>query len=70
MSSHISTGPILAEPLRIPNGLALVPDRPGSGVSWDPNALAARINAAIEPFAGDVIIKMVAIGAFLRRATA
>jgi hypothetical protein len=33
-------------------------------------ALAARISAAIEPFVGDVIGKMVATCAFLRRVTA
>jgi mandelate racemase len=31
--------PILAEPLRISDGMALVPDRPGSGVSWDEDAV-------------------------------
>jgi hypothetical protein len=31
---------------------------------------AAQISGAIEPFAGDVIIKMVAMDAFPRRATA
>ncbi|HVY16973.1 MAG TPA: enolase C-terminal domain-like protein [Rhodopila sp.] len=31
--------PILAEPLRIADGLAQVPDRPGSGVSWDQDAV-------------------------------
>lgn len=31
--------PILAEPLRIVDGMAHVPDRPGSGVSWAPDAV-------------------------------
>jgi mandelate racemase len=31
--------PILAEPLRIADGMAQVPDRAGSGVSWDPDAV-------------------------------
>jgi mandelate racemase len=31
--------PILAEPLRIVDGMAQVPDRPGSGVSWDDDAV-------------------------------
>jgi hypothetical protein len=35
-----------------------------------PAALAARISAAVEPFAGDVIVKMLVICAFLRRVTA
>ncbi len=34
-----------------------------------PPALAARISAAIEPFVGDVIVKMLVICAFLRRIT-
>jgi hypothetical protein len=34
------------------------------------SALASRISAAIEPFAGDVIVKMLVICAFLRRVTA
>ena len=40
------------------------------GSAAPPPALAARIRAAIEPFVGDVIGKMVAICAFLRRVTA
>jgi mandelate racemase len=31
--------PILAEPLRIVDGMAQVPERPGSGVSWNPDAV-------------------------------
>jgi mandelate racemase len=31
--------PILAEPLRIIDSMAHVPDRPGSSVSWDPDAV-------------------------------
>jgi mandelate racemase len=32
--------PLLQEPLRIEDGLAVVPDRPGSGVVWDDDAVA------------------------------
>jgi hypothetical protein len=35
-----------------------------------PSALASRISVAIEPFTGDVIVKMLVICAFLRRVTA
>ncbi len=35
-----------------------------------PPALATRISAAVEPFVGDVIVKMLVICAFLRRVTA
>jgi hypothetical protein len=38
--------------------------------SAPPPAQAAAISAAIEPFAGDVIVKMLVICAFLRRVTA
>jgi mandelate racemase len=31
--------PILAEPLRITDGMALASDRAGSGVSWDEDAI-------------------------------
>ena len=31
--------PSLAEPLQISDGMALVPNRPGSGVSWDEDAV-------------------------------
>ena len=33
-------GALLAEPLRVKDGMALVPDRPGSGMVWDEAALA------------------------------
>ena len=32
--------PILAEPLAIANGMAVVPDRPGSGLTWNPDAVS------------------------------
>ncbi len=32
-------GPILAEPVRIVDGQALTPDRPGSGLEWDEDAV-------------------------------
>jgi mandelate racemase len=31
--------PILTEPLCIVDGMAQAPDRPGSGVTWNPNAV-------------------------------
>jgi mandelate racemase len=31
--------PILAEPLQIVDGMAQVPERPGTGVSWDEDAI-------------------------------
>jgi mandelate racemase len=31
--------PILAQPLEVVEGMAQVPERPGSGVSWDPDAI-------------------------------
>lgn len=33
-------GPILTEPIRVADGHALIPDRPGSGVAWDEAAVA------------------------------
>ncbi|HVY16974.1 MAG TPA: hypothetical protein VHB27_17260 [Rhodopila sp.] len=44
--------------------------RLAASAALPPPALAARISAAIEPFAGDVIVKMLVICAFLRRVTA
>ncbi len=41
-----------------------------SGTATLPPALATNISAAIEPFVGDTIVKMVVICAFLRRVTA
>lgn len=40
------------------------------GSAAPPPALAAKISAAIEPFVGDVIVRMLVICAFLRRVTA
>jgi hypothetical protein len=47
-----------------------LPVRLGGSAVLPPPALAERISAAIEPFVGDVIVKMLVICAFLRRATA
>jgi mandelate racemase len=33
--------PVLTEPLSIVDGLAIAPDRPGNGLVWDPEAVAA-----------------------------
>jgi len=33
-------GVLLNEPLRLENGCAVVPDRPGTGLDWDPGAVA------------------------------
>jgi mandelate racemase len=32
--------PILAEPLKIVDGHAVIPDRPGNGLVWNPDAVA------------------------------
>ena len=32
--------PVLAEPLTVSGGLAMVPDRPGTGIAWDEQAVA------------------------------
>jgi mandelate racemase len=32
--------PILAEPLRIVEGKAVIPDRPGNGLAWNEDAVA------------------------------
>lgn len=47
-----------------------LPVRLSGSAAPPPPALAAEISAAIEPFVGDVIVKMLVICAFLRRATA
>jgi hypothetical protein len=47
-----------------------LPVRLGGSAAPPPSALAARISAAIEPFVGDVVVKMLVICAFLRRVTA
>lgn len=47
-----------------------LPVRLGGSAAPPPPALAARISAAIEPFVGDVIVKMLVICAFLRGVTA
>ena len=47
---------------RLPVGLG--------GSAAPPPALATKISAAVEPFVGDVIVKMLVICAFLRRVTA
>jgi mandelate racemase len=33
--------PVLQEPLKIHEGRAIIPDRPGSGIVWDEGAIAA-----------------------------
>jgi hypothetical protein len=47
-----------------------LPVRLGGSVPPPSPVLAAKISAAIEPFVGDVIVKMLVICAFLRRVTA
>lgn len=47
-----------------------LPIRLGGSAAPPPPALAARISTAIEPFVGDVIVKMLVICAFLRGVTA
>jgi mandelate racemase len=36
-------GPILREPVRVEDGCVLTPDRPGSGVEWDEDAVARAL---------------------------
>ncbi len=31
--------PLLTEPLRVENGMAIMPDRPGTGLAWDDEAV-------------------------------
>jgi len=31
--------PLLQEPLRVKNGVAQIPDRPGAGIVWDEDAV-------------------------------
>ena len=31
--------PIFAEPFRLANGQLVIPDRPGSGIEWDEDAI-------------------------------
>jgi mandelate racemase len=38
-------GPVLAEPVRVENGYALIPDRPGSGVEWNEAAVQRALSA-------------------------
>ena len=38
-------GPILAEPVRVENGHVLTPDRPGSGVAWNEEAVERALRA-------------------------
>ena len=35
--------PILAEPLKINNGMALIEDRPGSGIEWNEQAISGYL---------------------------
>ena len=39
--------PVLAEPIRIENGHALIPARPGSGIEWDEDAVTAGLESAM-----------------------
>jgi mandelate racemase len=31
--------PLLQEPLRVKNGVAQIPDRPGAGIAWNEDAV-------------------------------